>query len=134
MIILLELIMINTLKLDWKNCFGIKELNHEFSFSLGTPIQLIYAPNGSMKTSFAKTMRYLSGQSKEIPRDQLHDDDESSFSLEVDGSPVPKDNLQTPGLQRLKLSLYSRNVHNRQFRNMLFYTTATRRKLWQIRI
>ena len=85
--------MIQKIKIDWKNCYGIKELNQEFQFSSGKQIHLIYAPNGSMKTSFAKTMRYLSGQSKEKPCDKLHDKDKSSFILKVDGLDVSKENV-----------------------------------------
>ena len=85
--------MINKLLIDFKNCFGIKELNHEFQFSSGKHIHLIYAPNGSMKTSLAKTMRFLSGQSKEKPCDKLHDKDSSSFILKADGLDIPKENI-----------------------------------------
>ena len=85
--------MISKLKIDWKNCYGIKEFCHEFQFTLGKQIHLIYAPNGSMKTSFAKTMRYLSGQSKDKPCDKLHDKDESSFILKADDLDVPKENI-----------------------------------------
>ena len=46
-----------------------------------------------MKTSFAKTMRYLSGQSKEKPCDKLHDKDKSSFILKADGLDVSKENI-----------------------------------------
>ena len=38
------------LNLDWEKCFGINKLKQEFSFKEGH-IQLIYAPNGAMKTS-----------------------------------------------------------------------------------
>ena len=85
--------MISKLKIDWKNCYGIKEFCHEFQLSPGKQIHLVYAPNGSMKTSFAKTMRYLSGQSKDKPCDKLHDKDESSFILKVDDLDVPKENI-----------------------------------------
>lgn len=85
--------MVHKIKIDWKNCYGIKELNHEFLFSSGKQIHLIYAPNGSMKTSFAKTMRYLSGQSKEKPCDRLHDKNESSFILKSDDLDVPEENI-----------------------------------------
>lgn len=44
----------NKLKLKFENCYGIKELNHEFDFS-NTKGFSIYAPNGFMKTSFSKT-------------------------------------------------------------------------------
>ena len=85
--------MISKLKIDWKNCYGIKEFCHEFQFTHGKQIHLVYAPNGSMKTSFAKTMRYLSGQSKDKPCDKLHDKDESSFILKADDLDVPKENI-----------------------------------------
>ncbi len=43
----------NKIKLKFQYCYGIKKLEKEFNFSNRT--FLIYAPNGSMKTSFAKT-------------------------------------------------------------------------------
>ena len=85
--------MIQKIQIDWENCYGIKELKHDFQFRSGKQIHLIYAPNGSMKTSFAKTMRYLSGQSKEKPCDKLHDKDKSSFSLKADDLDIPKENI-----------------------------------------
>lgn len=59
------------LHINLENCYGIKKLNHTFDFSNGNT-QLIYAPNGTMKTSFAKTMKFLSGQSKDEPKDLLN--------------------------------------------------------------
>lgn len=41
-------------KINIKNCYGIKTLNHEFDFS-NKPI-IIHAPNGTFKTSFCKTI------------------------------------------------------------------------------
>lgn len=41
-----------------KNCYGIKSLQHEFDFT-NTKVFTIYAPNGSMKTSFADTFKDL---------------------------------------------------------------------------
>jgi len=50
----------NTLKVNLQYCYGIKNLEKEFVFSNRT--FAIYAPNGSMKTSFAKTFNdYASG-------------------------------------------------------------------------
>ncbi|MDD3120613.1 MAG: hypothetical protein PHF46_04345, partial [Candidatus Gracilibacteria bacterium] len=46
--------------LDLENCYGIKKLNEtEFDFSSKKSFA-IYAPNGVMKTSFAKTFKDLS--------------------------------------------------------------------------
>ncbi len=46
------------IKINLENCYGIKKLNHEFNFRNKT--FAIYAPNGVMKTSFAKTMDDIS--------------------------------------------------------------------------
>lgn len=43
----------NKIKLKFQYCYGIKKLEKEFNF--GNRTFSIYAPNGSMKTSFAKT-------------------------------------------------------------------------------
>lgn len=49
------------LSVNFSNCHGIKSINREFNFSKDDRknyhIALIYAPNGTMKTSFAKTLR-----------------------------------------------------------------------------
>lgn len=42
-IVLLQ-IMVQKIKIDWRNCYGIKELNQEFQFTSGKQIHLIYAP------------------------------------------------------------------------------------------
>jgi len=49
----------NTLKVNLKNCYGIKKLEEDFDFSQCNTFS-IYAPNGVMKTSFAKTFKDLS--------------------------------------------------------------------------
>jgi len=49
------------MKINFEHCYGIKKLEHEFAFSNRT--FAIYAPNGVMKTSFAKTFKdYSKGQ------------------------------------------------------------------------
>jgi ABC-type glutathione transport system ATPase component len=44
------------LKVKLENCYGIKKLNVEFDFSESNIIS-VYAPNGVMKSSFAKTFK-----------------------------------------------------------------------------
>ena len=46
------------LKLKLQNCYGIKKLEKDFDFSKGSTCA-VYAPNGVMKTSFAKTFEDL---------------------------------------------------------------------------
>ena len=79
------------IKIDWEYCYGIKSLKHEFSFSEGKHSHLVYAPNGSMKTSFAKTMKYLSGQTKEKPCDQLCEENKAKYSLTIDEEDISSD-------------------------------------------
>jgi hypothetical protein len=47
---------VRTLRLDLENCYGIKKLEAVFDFS-ACPAVAIYAPNGAMKSSLAKTFQ-----------------------------------------------------------------------------
>lgn len=49
-----------TLNAALKNCHGIRELDATFSFEKGNAVA-VYAPNGTMKTSFARTFKDLAG-------------------------------------------------------------------------
>jgi len=50
------------LKIKLENCYGIRSFQNDIVFASNTPI-VIYAPNGSMKTSFSKTfLDYINGQ------------------------------------------------------------------------
>ena len=42
------------LEINMENCFGISKFEHKFDFDDDTCV-LIYAPNGMMKSSFART-------------------------------------------------------------------------------
>lgn len=84
----------NTLKVNLKNCYGIQSLDNEFDFSPGTAAKpkekayAIYAPNGLMKSSFAKTFDVLS--KGEAPREERYNRP-SICVVETDGSPLPKE-------------------------------------------
>ena len=76
------------LDLDWENCFGINKLKHEFNFEEGH-IQLIYAPNGTMKTSFAKTMKYFETKAaKDRPKNRLNESKLSKYEIKVDDKDI----------------------------------------------
>lgn len=47
------------IEINFRNCYGIKKLETKFDFS-SKSVYAIYAPNGMMKTSFAKTFKDLS--------------------------------------------------------------------------
>lgn len=61
-----------TLHIEMTHCYGIHSLSHDFEFPDGRYTQLVYAPNGCMKTSFARALRTVSNQSREKLWDNLH--------------------------------------------------------------
>jgi len=59
------------LKLELKNCYWIKELNYNFEFNKSN-IYSIYAPNGTMKTSFLKWFKdYIDENDAINPKDMI---------------------------------------------------------------
>ena len=83
------------LKIKLENCYGIQSLGHEFDFSIGSnpakPIAkayAIYAPNGLMKSSLAKTFEALS--KGEVPKEERYQRT-STFVVESDGVAVAKE-------------------------------------------
>lgn len=81
------------LKVEFENCFGIGELNQEFDFTKSKTF-LIYAPNGTMKTSFAKTFDLLSKKDeKNLPCDRIYNARVSKFNLIADGNQLDPNNI-----------------------------------------
>ncbi|MCT3897351.1 hypothetical protein HZQ13_04490 [Elizabethkingia anophelis] len=77
----------NILSVDFENCFGIGKLNYEFNFNESNSF-VIYAPNGTMKTSFAKTLDLISKNDiKNQPKDNIYDK-KSKFKVLVDGNSI----------------------------------------------
>ena len=78
-----------SLKLNLENCYGIRKLEHTFNFE-NRRTAVIYAPNGSMKSSFANTFRdIVSGnETKDLMfenRETVHEiTDESGNKLAPD--------------------------------------------------
>ncbi|MFD2962504.1 MULTISPECIES: hypothetical protein [Olivibacter] len=85
----------NTLSVNLENCFGIGKLKHDFEFGAKkSNTFLIYAPNGTMKSSFAKTFDALSkNDSKNPPCDRVYRDKQSKYEVLVDGSPIPGESI-----------------------------------------
>lgn len=76
----------NKVKIDFGNCYGIRRMVHEFD-TLGGFAFLVYAPNGSMKTSFARVFQDISkGQN---PKDVYFPRRRTSFAVvDEGGEPV----------------------------------------------
>lgn len=81
-----------TLKFNLKNCYGINNLEHTFDFTRNKSIQLIYAPNGIMKTSFANTLDDYSKDKISADRVAPHLESERYIVDESD-VPISKDSI-----------------------------------------
>ena len=74
-----------------KNCYGMDEFNHEFDFT-NTNVITIYAKNGLMKTSFAKTFKKIQdGKANEI-RDEIFDI-KAEVDVSIDGQDIRKEQV-----------------------------------------
>ncbi len=79
------------LKIKLENCYGIKALEKNFNFSTDqgrkNRVYAIYAPNGLMKSSFAKTFDVISNG--DSPKEARYNRP-SSCAIEVDGQKIQK--------------------------------------------
>ena len=85
--------IMSTLKVSLKNCYGIKDFNEKFEFNSSTenPIAkayAIYAPNGTMKTSFTKTFDDIARGDR--PKEERYNRP-SICIIELNESPIMKD-------------------------------------------
>lgn len=59
----------NKLQIHFEHCYGISALQHIFDFSNNNMPVAVYAPNGTMKTSLAKSLQDYS--QKQTPSDLM---------------------------------------------------------------
>lgn len=78
----------NSLNIELTNCFGIDSLIHEFNFEKGNVFS-IYARNGLMKTSFAKTFQLIQKGKEEDISDAIFGDQGSAI-IKIDGQNIDK--------------------------------------------
>lgn len=84
----------NKLTLHFENCFGIRKFDSSFMFTDGQNTAMIYAPNGTMKTSFAKTMSVISkNDPKQRVVDQLFEERLAKTEILVDDRPINPINI-----------------------------------------
>lgn len=87
---------IQKVKINFEHCYGIHKLCSDFDFSKSN-MQLIYAPNGTMKTSFAKTFKDMSDpRGKTKPHDQLDKTLQPTCKVMVEDDSGSERNI-TPG-------------------------------------
>lgn len=81
--------MTDKLKINLRNCYGIKALEAEFEFKHKG--YAIYAPNGVMKTSLAKTMIDISKGDE--PRDLHFPDRQPTYEVTLNGEALKKEEI-----------------------------------------
>lgn len=77
-----------SLKVKFKNCYGIGSFEHVFDFA-NSNSHLIYAPNGTMKSSFARTFNDISKNDKKVvPCDRIYQDRKTICEVLSDGTAI----------------------------------------------
>jgi len=92
------------LHFDFENCFGIGKLNTTLDFSSFNTV-MIYAPNGTMKTSFARTLKIMSEENTDKKKKKNRTKDEricdrldidapvKYFVTKEDGNPLKSEEI-----------------------------------------
>lgn len=81
------------LKINFENCFGIGKFSHEFDFQK-SKTHLVYAPNGTMKTSFAKTFDLIAKDDpRNKPGDKIFPDRETICEVTFEGKEIDPKNI-----------------------------------------
>lgn len=78
------------LKIHFENCYGIKKLEHTFDFTK-SKVQIVYAPNGAMKSSFAKTLEDISLE--KVSEDRIFTERINHRSALVDNRDILKEEI-----------------------------------------
>ena len=81
------------LNVKLENCFGIGKLEKEFKFTPKERAQLIYAPNGTMKSSFANVFEYLSKDQRSEIKDRIFSENIALCEINFDGESLNRDNI-----------------------------------------
>ena len=74
------------LSIKLTNTFGIGKFDYQFDISEDNNVIMIYAPNGSMKTSLART--FLSIEEKHMPEDLIINSRKTTCSITIDGEDI----------------------------------------------
>lgn len=76
----------NKIEVKMENCYGISSFDEKFDFSdNNNKVYAVYAPNGLMKSSFARTFEHLA--KNEAPKEERYNRD-ASCNVIVDDNPI----------------------------------------------
>lgn len=78
-----------TLSINLQNCFGIGQLVHSIQYKKNDNTAIVYAPNGTMKTSLTKTIQSLLDGKQ--PSDEMYPERVSQCDIKIDNISINKD-------------------------------------------
>ncbi len=111
------------LNIELRNCYWIKSLSHEFSFE-NSNVNLIYAKNWSMKTSFAKTFKKLQEWKENEICDEIFWCEPVVKDIKIDWKNINKDDIFV--IKSFENSYESDSVSSLLINNEL------KEKLWKV--
>ena len=79
------------LEFNLTNFYGFGALIQNFEYINGNDTTIIYAPNGTMKTSLTRTIRDLIAG--KVPKDLFYPDRDSNAGIKIDDIPISSDNV-----------------------------------------
>jgi hypothetical protein len=85
------------LEIHLENCYGIRRFKHKFNFG-ESKTQLVYAPNGVMKSSLALTLEDIAEE--RVSKDRIFSHRVNHREVKVDGVDIDKDEIFV--IQRMK--------------------------------
>lgn len=107
------------LSVELENCYGINKLSYNFNFENDNNAYLIYAPNGTMKTSLAKTFETLE------PKDLVYNTT-SKCDIKIDNIPIQKKDI-------LVIKSQSDNTFVTDKMNLLLINSKSQKKFQEIK-
>ncbi|MBF4425988.1 AAA family ATPase [Vibrio anguillarum] len=111
----------NKLMVNLTNCYGINSLSHEFDFTQARA-NLLYAPNGIMKTSLSNTFSQLSNGKE--PQEKLYNR-KPVCDIKIDGKAIKQDEILViepfnPSFDAKNLSTLLVNTEKKQRYDLLY--------------
>lgn len=108
------------LGLDLENCYGINKLAQELDFAKidgSDGVCSLYAPNGTLKTSLAKTLKDI--EEEKLSKDVIFPERETKRNITIDGQPITADQIMV-------INSYDESYSSKQVSTLLVNETLKR--------
>lgn len=109
------------LQLELENCYGIRKLKETIDYSENN-VAVIYAPNGTMKSSLAKTFKVIS--KGDVVKEEIYGH-KSSYTILADNSEIPSEEI-------IVINPFEENSYEREQQGLLMADESLRNEYLQI--